>query len=615
MKFSQLAYYVEQIEETSSRLSITHLLAEFFKKLNKEEIEKTVYLLQGRLAPLYNAIEFGMAEKMIGRSVAAALHIDKKTFEQQFKKIGDLGRTTEFFKKQIRTLEQEDLSILEVYESLYKLATAAKVGSQDVKVQILAKLIRQLNPLSCRYLVRIPIGVLRLGFSDMTVLDALSWMLKGDKSLRPQIEKAYHVRPDLGQIGFVLKKEGITGLKKMKPNVFTPIIMMRAERLSSAKEILEKIGKCAIESKYDGFRLQIHYKKSEIRNPKSETNPKFKNQNFKQETEVKLYSRNLEDVSFMYPDVIEGVKKEIKAKEIIFEGEAIGFDPHSGNFLPFQETVQRKRKYGIEEKAKEIPLKLFAFELLYLDGENYLDIPFVERRKKLLSVIKTTGDIFKDVLLTAPEEITEDEKKLELLFDDAISKGLEGIIAKKLSGVYKPGAREWNWIKFKRSYSSKIDDTIDCLVMGYDYGKGKRTGFGIGAFLVGVYDKKQDKFLTVAKIGTGLSDEEWKELKVKSQKLKIKSKPALYEVDKMMECDVWVTPSIVVEIKADEITKSPVHTAGRKLKASKSGKAFEVDIPGFALRFPRLERFREDKRPEDVTSLKELEQLFSKQGK
>ena len=593
MKFSQFAYYVEQIEETSSRLSITHLLAELFKKLDKQEIEKTVYLLQGRLVPLYNAIEFGMAEKMIGRSVVAALHIDKKTFEHEFKKIGDLGKTTEFFKRQVRTLEQEDLSILAVYESLYRLAIAAKEGSQDIKVQILAKLIRQLDPLSCRYLVRIPIGVLRLGFSDMTVLDAFSWMLKSDKSLRSQIEKAYHVRPDLGYIGFILKEKGIDGLGKIVPKIYTPILMMRAERLSSVKEILEKIGKCAVESKYDGFRLQGHY----------------------QDGKVKLFSRNLEDVSFMYPDVIAGIKKEINAKEIIFEGEAIGFDPHSGNFLPFQETVQRKRKYGIEEKVKEIPLKLFAFELLYLNGENYLDVPFVVRRKKLLSVIKTTGDIFKDVLLTAPEEITEDAKKLELLFDDAISKGLEGIIAKKLSGIYKPGAREWNWIKYKRSYSSRIEDTIDCLVMGYDYGKGKRTEFGIGAFLVGIYDQKQDKFLTVAKIGTGLSDDEWRGLKVRRKKLEVRSKQALYEVDKMMECDVWVSPSIVVEIKADEITKSPVHTAGRKLKASKSGKAFEIDVPGFALRFPRLERFRQDKRPEDVTTLKELEQMFSKQGK
>ncbi|OGK23669.1 hypothetical protein A3A46_02070 [Candidatus Roizmanbacteria bacterium RIFCSPLOWO2_01_FULL_37_13] len=618
MKFSQLAHFIEQIEETSSRLTITNLLAELFKKLNREEIGKTVYLLQGRLAPLYNAIEFGMAEKMIGRAVATALHLDKKKFVQQFKKIGDLGGATEYFKKQMRSLELEDLpagrqglSILEVYDILHELATAAKVGSQDIKVQILAKLIRQLDPLSCRYLVRIPIGVLRLGFSDMTVLDAYSWMLKGDKSHRSQIEKAYHVRPDLGQLGYIIKKEGISGLKKIKPAIFTPILMMKAERLSSGQEIIEKIGRCAVEYKYDGFRLQVHFKKSEIRNPKSETNFKSKIINPKHKIQVRLYSRNLEDVSFMYPDVIEGVKKEVRANEIIFEGEAIGFDPHSGNFLPFQQTVQRKRKYGIEEKAKEIPLKLFAFELLYLDGKSFLDVPYIERRRALEKSIQLTGDIFKDALLLASENILDDPKKLELLFDDAVSKGLEGIVAKKLSGVYKPGAREWNWIKFKRSYSSRIEDSIDCLVMGYDYGKGKRAGFGIGAFLVGIYDEKQDKFLTVCKIGTGLSDEEWRELKVRCKKLEVRSKPALYEVDKMMECDVWISPSIVVEIKADEITKSPVHTAGRKLKSSKSGKAFEVDIPGFALRFPRLEHFRDDKRPEDVTTLKEVDKIYS----
>src|SRR3989344_5152402 len=294
MKFIELARYIKQIEETSSRLSITRLLAELFKKLSKEEIARTVYLLQGRLAPLFSSLEFGMAEKMIAKSVVVALQIDKKTFNTRLQKIGDLGIAAEYFKNQIRTIDQNELSILEVYNKLYELAKAEKKGSQDVKIQILANLIRQLDPLSCRFLVRIPIGLMRLGFSDMTVLDAYSWMLAGDKSLRAAIEKAYQVRPDLGFVGSVIKTEGVAGLKSVKPKLFTTILMMRAERLSSANEIIKKIGKCAIESKYDGFRLQIHYRKDE---------------------EVKLYSRNLEDVSFMYPDVIEGVKKEIKADE------------------------------------------------------------------------------------------------------------------------------------------------------------------------------------------------------------------------------------------------------------------------------------------------------------
>ncbi len=595
MKFLQLAEFFESIEQTSSRLTITHHLAELFAKMTSEEIEKTIYILQGRVAPIFEKTEFGMAEKTAAKAVIAALNIEKNFFNQELKKFGDLGKTVEFFKKQYRSFEENSLSLIEVFNGLHALATASGEGSQEKKIALLANLIRQLDALSCRYLVRIPLGIMRLGFSDMTVLDAFSWMITKDKSLRPAIEKAFHVRPDLGYIGKILKDKGIEGLKKIQPKLFNPILMMRAERLSSGEEIIKKIGECAVEPKYDGFRVQIHFDRKK--------------------NEVRLYSRNLEDVSFMYPDIIEGVKKETKAHDAIFEGEAIGFDPVNGSFLPFQETVQRKRKYGIEEKAKEIPLKLFTFDILYADQENYLYIPFHERRKKLENIIHTTGNVIKDTVLVASQEIIHDGKKLELMFDEAISKGLEGIVAKKLDGVYQAGARGWNWIKFKRSYSSKIEDTIDCLVMGYDLGKGKRTGFGIGAFLVGVYDEKNDEFTTVAKIGTGLTDEEWRQLQVQSAKLKVEKKPRQYNVDKAMECDVWITPKIVMEIKADEITRSPVHTAGRVMKPSKNRQAVEVDVSGYALRFPRLERFREDKKSEDVTSLKEVMYLYKRQEK
>ncbi len=595
MKFKELASYFERIEKTSSHLAITEILAELFKKTVASEFKNTVYLLQGRLCPLYEAIDFGMAEKMIIKSAVLALNIKKESFIRQYHTIGDLGKTIEHFKHQVQTLTKKNLNVKVVYENLYKMATAGGTGSQEIKINALTNLIKDLDSRSCRFLVRIPIGSLRLGFSDMTILDAYSWMVHGNKTLRPEIERAYHVRPDLGLIGYVMKTEGVLGLKKIRPAVFTPILMMRAERLPTGREIVEKIGRCAIEPKYDGFRLQIHYRKNGGK--------------------VQLYSRNLENATYMYPDVVLGVKKEIRADEAILEGEAIGFDPHSGSFLPFQETVQRKRKYDIEQMTKEIPLKLFVFELLYINGKNLLLTPYLERRRLLEKHIHLTGDKFKDTILLSPEHLVDNEKKLELLFDDALTKGLEGIVAKKLDGIYQPGARGWNWIKFKRSYSSKIQDSIDCLVMGYDYGKGKRAGFGIGAFLVGVYDEKQDKYLTVAKIGTGLSDEEWRQLQKRAQKYKSDKRPALYDVDKLMAADVWMKQSIVVEIKADEITKSPVHTAGRKMKSSKSGSAFDVDVPGFALRFPRLVRFRDDKRPEDVTTLKEMGEMYAKQRK
>ncbi len=578
MKFSQLAKYFQEISENSSRLEITRILAQLFQKLEALELEKVVYLLQGRVRPQYEGVEFGMAEKMIIKAAILALNIEKNYFEKEYKKIGDLGEIVEFFKKQFYSFEEKEMEVNEVYDFFYKIATASGEGSQDVKISLLSQLIRQIDPLSAKFLVRIPTGNIRMGFSDMTILDAYSWMIKGDKSLRHLFESAYHVRPELGYLGWLVKEKGVEALKKIEPKVFTPIIMMRAERLSSAKEIIKQLGECLIEEKFDGFRLQIHYKKSKV----------------EESSQVKLFSRSLEDVTFMYPDIVEGVKKQVKAEEIIFEGEAVGYNPQNNQFLPFQQTVQRKRKYGIDELSKKIPLRLFCFELLYKDGENFIQQPFIKRRKVLEESIISKKDVKNEVVLIANQEKVNNALRIEELFEKAIKNNLEGIMAKKITGVYKPAAREWNWIKYKKSYSEKINDTIDCLVMGYDLGKGKRSDFGIGAFLVGVYDKKNDQFLTVAKIGTGLTDEEWRQLKVKSQKFKIKSKPINYLVDKTMECDVWLEPAIVVEIRADEITKSPVHTAG------------------LALRFPRLERFREDKKPDQATTLTEL---FSMSGK
>ena len=577
MKFSRLAYYFSEIEKISSRLDITNLLAKLFQELKAEDIQNTIYLLQGRVAPQFEKIEFGIAEKTVIKSIVLALNIEKRFFENQYHKIGDLGETVEDFKKQIISFDQEDLELNEVFRRLYQLASSGGTGSQEVKINILTSLIRQLDPLSCRFLIRISLGIMRLGFSDMTVLDAFSWMLKGDKSLRKEIEQAYHVRPDLGQIGYLLKTEGIKTINKIVPQIFTPIIMMRAERLSSGVEIIEKIGKCAVEPKYDGFRLQIHYSR--------------------QKDEVRIYSRNLEEVSYMYPDIIAGVKKEVTAQEIIFEGEAIGFDPETGNFLPFQETVQRKRKYEITAKSQEIPLKLFAFELLYKNGENFINQHFSIRRQTLAGSFKLKDNIYQDVIVLAPQTEEEKAENIEQLFEKAIGKGLEGIIAKKLDGIYQPGARGWNWIKFKRSYSAKINDTLDCLVMGYDFGKGKRVGFGIGAFLVGIYDAKEEKFKTVAKIGTGLTDVEWKELQERCTKIQTKNQPKNYLVDKQMAVDVWVEPKIIVEIRTDEITKSPIHTAG------------------LALRFPRLEKFRSDKSIYDATSLDEIKKMLALQVK
>lgn len=582
MYFKQLALVLSEMESVSSRLIITEKLAGLFGELSAQEIAVVPYLLQGRVAPAYTGIEFGMAEKSVVKAAAMALQIDHKDFMKTILRTGDVGQSIEKARGEYTSFEQRDLDIVTVVAELRRITEATGTGSQEVKAKILALLFSQLDPLSCRYLSRIPIGQLRLGASDVTILDALSWMLGGDKSLRPRIEKAYQVRPDLGYIAQIVKTHGLKKVDEVTPVVSTPILMMKAERLSSGKEIVEKLGECIVEPKYDGLRLQIHVQKYEVQSTK------YKEGNtHSPRHSVKIFTRGLEVVTHMYPDIVAAIQKELTCENCIFEGEALGYDEKHDRFLPFQETIQRKRKHDIADAAERIPLRLMAFDILFVDNESVINAPLVERKRLLSRVVKGR----KSVIHLSPTVTTGDADRIEELFDTYTRDGLEGIMAKKLDSHYKPGAREYSWVKLKRSYSDKVTDTIDCVVMGFDAGKGKRAAFGIGAVLVGLYDPKIDKYVTIAKIGTGMTDNEWKSLKVQSTKYRVQSIPEEYVVAKEMGCDVWVKPHIVLEIRSDEITRSKLHTSG------------------WSLRFPRLERFREDKRPEDATTQSEITKI------
>jgi DNA ligase-1 len=571
MNISELFKTFKIIEETSSRLKITFHLANLFNRIDDYEINKVVYLTQGRICPVFIRKEFGLGEKLIIKGIIKGFQIEKDVFNKKYYEQGDVGKTIEYFRSNIHTIEETEISISSMFALLSDLTFYEGKGSQDSKLNSFMSLLRSADPLSCRYLVRIPTNTLRLGFSDMTILDALSIMVGGSKKDRPEIERAYNVRPDLGFIAHSLKKYGIDGIKNVKPILFTPIRMMLAERVGSAEELIKNAGTCFIESKYDGLRLQAHI----------DTVSK----------KVVLYSRSLDDVTLMYPDICRNLLEAVSSKSCILEGEAVGFDTKTGQSLSFQHTIQRKRKYDIQQKQTEIPLRYFVFDLLFADGESFLQKPFYERRNKLESIIHKQSAL----IVTTTVQKIDNVDGTEKAFHKASHDGFEGIMAKKIDAVYQAGARGWSWIKYKKSYGAKTADTIDCLVMGYDYGKGKRTGFGIGAFLVGVFDHEKEKYVTVAKIGTGLTDIEWRELKSRNNKIQTKEQPKQYLVTKEMNVDVWVKPFIVMEIRVDEVTVSDLHTAG------------------YAFRFPRLERFRDDKKPEDVTELTELVKLFSLQ--
>ncbi len=567
MKFSELSQYLQKLEKISSRNEITEILADLFKKSSPDEIDKTVYLVLGQLAPNYQGIVLNLAEKMMYRAIAKAYGKETDEVAKLFKQKGDLGNISE----ELNHTKDSKLTVAEVYEKLIEISESGGEGSQEDKVIKMAALLAELDALSSRFVARIPVGKLRLGFSDMTILDALSFMLKGDKSARKEIEGAFNVMVDPGKIAKQIKEKGLKDLEKIIPVPGVPIRPSLAERLPSAEKMLEKVGaEVAVEPKYDGFRSQVHI---------------FKENGKKK---VSLFSRNLESTTAMFPDLVEAVSK-INVDNAVFDGEAIGYDLKTDKFLPFQETISRKRKHGIDEASKTLPLRLFVFDILFKNGKSLLNLPFSQRRKILLETIPTNSKS----LEVARQEIVSDPDRIRDLITQFLGEGLEGALIKKIDAPYKTGARGYHWVKYKKTTVAGVADTIDCLVMGVNKGKGKRSSFGAGAFLVGVKDG--DKFKTVSKIGTGLTDEQWRELDQRSKDLMAKEKPAEYDVPKNLEPDTWSKPSLVVEILADEITKSPNHSAG------------------LALRFPRLIKFRDDKDPKDTTTLKELTHLFEMQ--
>ncbi|MCK4993533.1 MAG: ATP-dependent DNA ligase [Candidatus Omnitrophica bacterium] len=575
MKFKELAVYFQRLESTPKRLEMTDILAELFKKAahdKKVNIEEIIYLSQGHLLPSFKNIEFQMSEKLLQKSIVLATDKPGKLVEDMFQKIGDYGKVVQ----NLSDIDSKNLSIADVYKKLTELSGFFGSGVVAKKTEYLGILLKSTTPLEAKYIVRIIMGKLRLGVGDPTHLDSLSFAYNGDKSLRKPLERAYNLCCDLGLVAKILFSEGIKRIEDFEVIVGCPIRMALAARLAGASEIIEKIGTCAVEAKYDGFRCQVH----------------------KIGNEIQVYSRNLENTTHMFPEIKEGTLVQIKNKNVIYEGEAIAYDPRTGECLPFQTTVQRKRKHGIESMRKQFPLKLFVFDMLYADVD-ITNKSYEQRREVMASVIGKGN-----VLEVSPARIVKTPQELENIFEESLLDGREGIVAKRLDGTYKAGGRNFNWIKLKSSYSGELNDTIDCVIVGYYFGKGLRASLGLGSLLTCVYDKKDEIFKTIAKIGSGLTDAELVKFRKMLETVKVKTKPA--KVDSILEPDVWVEPKYVIEVQADEITRSPVHTCG---------KVHDKD-PGYALRFPRtVDKIREDKDAEDATTVNEIINLFNMQGR
>ncbi|MGA2910569.1 MAG: ATP-dependent DNA ligase [Candidatus Microgenomates bacterium] len=562
MQFKDLAVYLERLEKTSSRLEITRILTELYKASSTSEVDKVTYLSLGILAPNYEGVILNLAERMMIRVLAKAYGLTEEKVESEYKKSGDVGDTAQ----KLAGGRGSNKSVTDVYEKLLEIAADNGEGSQERKIEKTAELLKSLDPLSVRFVSRIPIGRLRLGFSEKTVIDALSSV--GHFSSK-EIEDAYNIRPDIGYIARLVK-EG--NLKSAKPEVGVPVVPMLAQRLNSVTEMIKKMGEVSVEPKFDGLRIFIHYRKKG---------------DF-----IKIFTRNMNAIPLeTFPELKE-VGKFIKVQEVILDSEAIGVDPKREMFLDFQKTIQRRRKHEIAKNASEIPLQFQVFDILLVDGRSMINEPYIKRREELKKAV-----ISGSILRVDENTVTSDPGVIKSMHQKYLKMGLEGVVVKKANGFYVSGRAGWNWVKMKEEEGrqGRLSDTVDCVVMGYTRGLGKRVGFGVGQFLAGIKDG--DVFKTVTKVGTGLTDEQFRELKTRLTKIQVGQKPKEYEVNKDLFPDFWVEPEVVVELAADEITISPKHTAG------------------YALRFPRLIRFRDDKSAEDATTARELNQIFKLQKK
>jgi len=583
LRYSLLVDAYEKIEATTKRLEMTDHLVDLIKQTPTDVIDKVTYLTQGKLYPDFEGIEIGIAEKLAIRVLSMVSGHSEQDVTKEYKKSGDLGSASfNLLKKRVQqALFREPLSVEHVYDALDRIARASGAGSVELKMKLLASLLNDATPREAKYIVRTALGNLRLGVADMTILDGLANAIGGGKESREEVERAYNLSSDLGYVARVLAENGIEGVKRFRVTVGRPIRPMLAERLDDAEEILSKLGgEGSAEYKYDGLRMQIHI------SPKT----------------VRLFSRRLENITEQFPDVCAYVKESFRSKEAILEGESVAVDPNTGDMLPFQMVSQRRgRKYDIERMREEVPVTVFLFDLLYANGKDFTVRPYPERREELKRLIRETErvKISNQTTVDAPEE-------LDAYMSEAVSQGCEGLMVKStaVDSFYKAGARGWAWVKYKRSYKAEVADTFDLVPVGALMGRGKRAG-SYGALLMAAYRPEDDTFETVCKLGTGFTDVDLEQLPEKFAPYVSQHKHA--RVTSLLEADVWFVPSFVLEISADEITLSPLHTCGRDTIRKGSG---------LALRFPRFTgNWRTDKSPEDATTDVEIVEMYKSQLK
>ncbi|OYT58277.1 MAG: DNA ligase [Candidatus Aenigmarchaeota archaeon ex4484_14] len=550
MLYRELVDVYKRLEATTKKLEKVDILSRFFSKVKKEDLANVVLLSAGIVFPKVEQKDLGIALEMMKRIVQKVAGVDKAEFNKIYKKTGDMGFTAkELIKnKKQRSLGKKELTVEMVVTNLRKLPAIEGCGSQERKISLVSELLSNANPDEAMYLVRTILGEMRIGVAEGIIRDSIA---KAFDVSPEDVEHAYNLLNDYGMVAEMAADKKLSGLAV---KIGKPIRVMLAEKAPDLKTALESFKNPALEIKLDGFRVQIHKKGKKIW----------------------IFSRRMDDVTKQFPEVVKWAREAIKTDVCIVEGETIAVDLKTGKPLPFQHLSRRiQRKYDIEKMVREIPAQVNLFELIYIGNKNYMNEPLRKRWSKLRSIVKEIKGKF--VLVEHIE--TNDYNEAEKFYKRSLSMGEEGVMVKNLDAVYQPGKRVGYWLKVK-----PIMEPLDLVIIGAEWGTGKRAGW-FGSFLLGA--RNEDKFVPVGKLGTGLSDKEFKTMTKKLKKLIIEEKGR----------NVKFRPEVVIEVAYEEIQKSPNYESG------------------FALRFPRMLRIRdpEDKGPGDADTIARIKKLYNQQ--
>jgi DNA ligase-1 len=593
MDYIQLTELYEKLEATSKRLEKTKLLSEFLKDCPKKEIDRIMLLVQGLVFPKSDERKIGVASKLIVKALNIASGITVEEIEKSWKKTGDLGLSTEELikkKKQHTLFGADDLTVEKVFKNIQKLASIEGLGSTDVKLKTIAELLTSAKPLEARYVVRTVLEDLRVGLGEGTLRDAIAIayyernggtidLESKDPSfgagteltkIRDKIQEGYDVTNDYAIIASMILTEDITVLDKLELSTDKPVKVMLAQKAKTVAEAFEMVGRpAAIEYKYDGFRMLIG----------------------KDKDKITIHTRRLENVTAQFPEVVKLVRENLLAESCIIDGEAVGYNPKTTKYVPFQEISQRiRRKYDIEQIAKDVPVELNIFDILYYEGKSTIKEVFTERRKLITKIIKEKPLHIR----LAQQIITDNDEDAEKFYHQSLNAGNEGVMFKSLDTAYKPGSRVGSMVKLK-----PIMETLDLVIVAAEWGEGKRAGW-LTSFTVATYDEDTDEYLEIGKFGTGIKEKKEElaegelnnENIVSFEELTESLKPNIIS-EKGRE--VIIKPNVVVELKFEEIQKSPSYSSG------------------YALRFPRLVRMRADRRPDESSTLRQVEGFYKEQ--